>query len=310
MTTSKRFSLYPATLAYTASTTNLQQLESLRFTPNARRAVIIPAGAVDRAHVGIASADPMLTLGTRDLTMFFGAVSGTTGLRLAVNGASTFSTFRFQERSDAGTFESGSTHETYTIREGFIRPTELSASQDDENGALLTAEVTALWDGTNDPIIRATGVDFSGAPSPAFTSRFFLGPVYHNGSQIDGVVRSSVQFGINFQARRFNGDPYPRLGSIVTREPVLTFTIAKMDEVSALNMFGRSVTSSFVFYYWKGVADATRVAVGTTVHTKISCTAGHIGDDSISVQGNDDGSVDITVLPTSSLSVSVASAIP
>lgn len=306
MASSKRFGIYPATLVHATGSVSLSQLDRVEFRPNVSRAEIIPGGAVDRAHVGIASASPQVMIGTRDLSGFFGGVSGTTGLALATPSSDSTTLF-FQERSDAGTFESGTTHEKYVVRTGFIAPQQLTASQDDEQGASLTATIWALWDGTNEPITRASASALSGAP--AFSSRFFLGPVYHNGSQIDGIIQTTVDFGIGYVARAFNGDPYPRLGSITTRTPRITFTVAKLDDLASLSMFGRGITSSFAVYYWKGMANATRVAAATTEHVKISCSAGHWGDDTIQVSGNDDGTAEVTVLPTGTLTISTSSAL-
>jgi hypothetical protein len=63
-------------------------------------------------------------------------------------------------------------------------------------------------------------------------------------------------------------------------------------------------------YFWKGSDAGSRVAAATASHCKISGATGVWSDDSIKASNNDDGTVDISVMPTGTLTVSVASAIP
>lgn len=305
MASAERFSLFPCAFVHAGGTLNLTQMDGFDVKGNSRKNAIIPGGAVDRAHIGIASAAPSATFNTRDLTTLFTDVSGSAGL--AISGAATF---RLQERSNSSTFETGATHETFTAASGFLYPTSISASQDGEDGASCSCEFVPHWDGSTNPFVHNTGVNFDAVNAPAFVSRFFLGPVYSNTTQIAGVVSINVDFGITYDARPFNGAPYASLGAIIKREPTLSITVAKIDTLSALTMFGNAVDTSFSIYLQKGVASGTRVAGATSTHCKISCTAGDMTNDSVSVTGNDDGTATLTVMPTTVVAVSVASAIP
>jgi hypothetical protein len=308
MASAERYSGYTASIIHGAALTmNLVQLDSWRVQPNTRKATIIPSGLIDPAHHGVASAAPVIEMTTRDFeTPMASIVSPAIGLKLTGAG-----TFRFQERTDCGTFETGATQETVTTTGGFLYPTGISATQDGEDGATLDMQLVALWDGTTSPLVWNTGVDYTAVTVPSFVARHFMGPVYHAGAEIAGVTSITVDFGIQFEANMYSGDPYPQKGAIVQRNPTMSFTVAKVDVASALTtVFGSAISTGLVFYLWKGVTSADRVAVGTAEHIKITASAGDWALDEASVTGNDDGSVTFTARPTVALAVDTTSAIP
>lgn len=305
MATAKRFSIYTGSFIHAGGTLDIKQIESMAIETNVTRTEVIPGGLVDRAAVLTASATPRARIGTRDLTGTLNTVSISAGLAMTNT-----STLRMQERSSGSTFETGATQETWTATGGFLYVDSISASQDDAQGALCNLIFVPLWDGTNDPWVHNTGINFSGVTAPAFNSQFFLGPVYHNSTEIDGITNVTVNAGVNYDPKAFNGDPFARIGAIVTRQPTITFTTAKVDAVSALDMFGRAVTSSLVVYFRKAVDSGTRVADATGSHISVTCSSGDWAHDDVSVSGNDDGTVNITVTPKGTIATSVTATIP
>jgi hypothetical protein len=302
----------PRYSGYTVSLNNagvaLTQVDSWTLNPGTRRAPIIPAGVIDPAHIGIAGANPTINITTRDLVAFWAGVSPSVGLSCASS-----SIFVYQERSDGGTFIAAATntHETLTCATGFIYPTTLSASQDGNDGATVEATFVPLWNGTVQPVVWNTGQVISTVTAPAFGSRFFLGPVYHSGAEITGVTNVTIDFGIEFSPRAFSGDPYPRTGCIVTRQPTITFTVCQVAAAAALStIFGSAITTGIVVYLQKGVASGTRVAVATAQHCKITAASGDWSLNEASVQQNDDGSVSFIATPTTALTAATNSAIP
>ena len=300
-----RYTLYTATLN---STTALVQMDGWSVKPGVQRATIIPGGLIDVAHIGIAGATPSVSLTTRDLSTFLTTITISAGLACTAS-----STFALQERLDGGTLNptSTATHETVTAAKGFVYPTSITASQEGNDGATLEGTFIPLWNGTLNPLVWNTGVAINTLTVPSFASRYFLGPVYHNGTVINGVTNVTVNPGINYTPRAFAGDPYAKIGSIVTRTPSISFTVTEAAAAGTLTtLFGSAVNTSFAIYLQKGVASATRVAAATTQHIKISTTAGDWGADDISVSGNEDGTVTFTVIPAAALACSLASAIP
>lgn len=303
----ERYSGYSATITWNTipETQELTQLNNYEVVPGTRDSAITPSGAIDRAHIGVAGADSVIRVASRDFVSFFTNMNIATGLNLTGE-----STFRWQERQDGGTFLTGTNHETDTVADGFLRPTQITASQDDDDGALLQCELTPLWNGSVDPIVHNSGVALGGS-APAFVSRFFLGPVYHNGAEIAGVTNVSVDPGIIYQARAFSGDPYPRKGAIINRNPTLTFTVAEMNAAGAMaSIFGSAISTGVIFYLQRGVANGTRVAAGTAQHVKITASAGKWNFDTAQVTQNDDGSLTFSAHPTTTLALVTNSTIP
>lgn len=307
MASAQRFVLFPCSVVHgAAQTLNFAQIQDFAVNPGGTIDEFYAPGSIDRKANILANATPQITFGTQDLATYFGAVSPIVGLALTGAG-----TFRLQERSNLdGVFETGSTHETFTVTGGIIVPTRLTASQDDQTGAVLQSMLHVLYDGTNVPVIHNTGVDFTAAPAPAFTSEFFLGPVYHNSVEIPGITQVSVDFGIQFVARRTSGQVWATLGAITRRQPTFTFTTLKADVTSAINIFNRALSGTLAIYLWKGADAGSRVAVATAQHCKISAATGQWNDESIQVTGHDDATVNIIVRPTGTIATAVNSAIP
>lgn len=308
MATAQRFTLFPCSIIHgSAQTLDLAQMQNFRVSPNANVTEEFAAGSVDRKAVIEVASDPTISFGTVDLATYWGTVSPTVGLALTGAGA----TFRLQERSTLdGVFETSTTHETFTVARGIVIPMRLSASQDDSAGCMMESTLYCLYDGTNLPIVHNTGVDFASAPTPTFTSKFFMGPCYINGSEIPGLTQWSVDFGITYSVRRTSGAVYGALGSIVRRAPSITLSSLKMDQFTAVSHFLRAAAGTIALYGWKGTASGNRVAVATTQHFKVTATAGGLGEQELTATEGEDGTYSLRIWPTSTLAVSVASAIP
>lgn len=298
-----RYSSYPFTCT-TSGAFALRQIDSQSVQPNAVKSQIVPGGAVDRAHVGLSAANPVIPITTRDLLTVFTAVAPSAVL------AFTSGTLRWQKRAEASTFDASAVHESLTIPKGVLVPGNLTASQQDAEGASLNLSLMPLYDGTNPIFTRNTSVDLSAVTTPTFVSRYYMGPVYINSVLVPNIERVSIDFGLGYSRKAFNGSPYPTEGSVITRLPTMTFTSTAISIDNAVSMFARALAGTIAIYFQAGASASDRVAAATTGHIKISATAGEWCTDSISVQGNDDGTASFTVQPTAALAVSVASAIP
>ena len=303
----ERFALFPCSAVHAGGTLNLRQMHGFAAAMGANRTRKRIPGSVDPQATILANADPKIRFQTRDAATYFSAVSPTVGLALSGAGA----TFRLQERATtSGVFEATATHETYSVAQGIILPVSLSAQQDDENGAVIESECICEYNGAVLPFVKNTGVDFSSVPTPIFNSEYWLGPCYINGAELKGITGTNVQFGITYSTKRTSGLVFPVSGAIVDRLPMLQLTTLKVDVTSAYNAFLRALGGSCAFYYWQGQDAGARYPANSGVHLKVSCAAGSWGEDDISVTDNNDATATITILPTGTLAVSVASPIP
>jgi hypothetical protein len=298
MAGAERYSIYPGVI--NGGSLNLQQISGVDISPGTSKAMIVPGGAIDTAAVPTVSADPSVTITTDDLGTVLGGVSLTVGLAI-----SSASSFQFQQREDQGIFSSSAVHHIITVQKGFLAISSITSNQDDEGGATCQLALTALYNGSVDPLVPTTAALTS---TPAFTGRYFHGPVYHNSSQVEGIISTTVNPGLVFTARRVDGAVYPSVGAITLRQPTITFTTLKTAATGLANMFHQAITSNLSVYFLKGVTSGTRV--GDSTNIKISCTAGDWSQDTISVSDNGDATVSITVRPTSTLAVSTVSSNP
>jgi len=222
--------------------------------------------------------------------------------------------FRWQQRDDCGTFQQPAdpSHVGWYGRGGLICPESLTASQADESGALINCKVWVTSDdGHTDPLTHVDGVDLTAgdATTPAFNSRYFMGPVTVGGSLVEGITDVSVNFGLMASYPSFDGDVFPRVATIDTRQPTITFTTSKGNVGAALSMFGRS-SGAVSCYFIKGANNGTRAALSTAEHVSNTSSAGMWHHDSASVSDNGDGTVSFTILPTGALAQSLTATVP
>lgn len=299
--TAQRFEAAPATFN---TTIHFQQLEGFDIQPGQQMARVRPAGQVDGlAHI-LASANPRVNFSTRDLLSFFTSVSPSVGLAI------TNATFRLKQRNECGLFTTGATGMTITATKGCLYPTSLQADQDSAEGARVDAAFAALYDGSNKPLVINDTVDLDAAPAAAFSSLYFLGPVYINAVEIPGVTSVNVDFGLNFTSTPTTPGPYHHTGAYVNRDPTISFTTRKLNEMDGIgNLFANAAAGAIAIYLQAGAASSDRQLAASSVHVKISATAGEIHPQNSNNQAGQDGLVNYMVKPTSALAVSVASAI-
>ena len=304
MAATTRYGIYPA--SFTNGTPwHLNQVDSVdvRFGPN--KTDVIPGGNVDRSAVMMVTGDPRISFSTSDVLTALTNCTMTAGYN-----ASAGATIRYQQRADGGTFSGGSTFSLVSATKGFLYPTTLTAQNGDAGGARIDLEFVALYDGTN-AALTASVSQAVASPTPAFNSKYFMGPVYANGTQIDGVQSVTIQTGMAYTLAIADGELWARVGSIVTRRPTIQFTMLKVDYYSNFSsLFNNSVPGTIACYFARGVDGGARVSYASASHVKISAATGSWSPDNVSVREDGDAMMSVTVMPTGTLSTSVASAIP
>ena len=233
----------------------MTQVRDVAVSSGATKNDLIPAGAVDRGAVPTSHAEAGARVTSGDLTTILGFVSPSVGYS-CTSGA----TFRFQKRLDGGTFATSTAHFTAASTLGFVALERIQATQDDEQGASCDLRYYALWDGTNLPIVVNNSVDFSSAPTPAFVSRFFLGPIYVDDTLIVGVQSVEIDTGLRYMPKRADGEAFARVGSIVARMPEIRITFDNVSLAQSLvtTMFGNSLGGTIDCYFRKGLSGGQR----------------------------------------------------
>ena len=302
---SYRYTSFPA--SFNGAGLSLTQMGGGSIALGQNLNTYFPDGAVDAAAVILNSAKPTFRIPTRDLTTVFGSVSPTVGYSCTSS-----SVFRLQQRLEGAVFAGSTSNVTATAPIGFLAPESLSASGDQpaELGLMFYA-LSSTGAATSLPVTFANSVDFS-AITPAHVSTFYLGPAYANSVVMNGLIASSIDFGINFDTLMHDGTVYPTEGSVSRRSPRIRLTFLKADMIFTLtpNVFNTATPGTFALYYRKGSPGNARVADATTSHCKISFATGAQMATAVQAAGETDATISWDVIPTGAVSVSVSSAIP
>lgn len=300
MATTNRYGIYPAQLVG-GSTITLQQLHGVTITPGANKDVVIPGGAVDPSAIPMIFADSRVQFATHDLVTALG-VSITAGFPITAS-----SLIQWQARDNGGTFVGSGANVAVSLTKGWVGISSISASQD--GPAELGLTVWPLYDGTNAPLVPAASQNLTSTPT--FTSKFYLGPVTLNGTALNAVTGVSINPGIDYRTNRGSGDVYARVGSIYTRMPTISVTLADAGAAATVgNMFNASASGTVACYFSKGASGGSRVADATASHCKVSAAASVVNPESMSVSNNEDGSVTLIFQVTGTIAAVTNSALP
>lgn len=295
-----RYSLFSASFVHAGGTLDLTQLESQGLNTVSSIRSVRPGGSLfNGAHI-LSTANPRFRFRTADIFTVFTAFSGS--CFLACSGGHTA---RWQKRLSAGAFATSTAHLTQTTPKGILHITGIDASIDSTEGAVMELEYIALsTDGTN-PITDTPSVNFASAPAPAFVSQYFLGGVWNGASQVTSLQRASFRPGLRWTTRRADNGVFPlySLTSLSAHDPMISLSFLDMGLPYAMgSQFLSIVGAAIKGYVQRGTTAANgRIAAATSGHAKISCTDASWGADDMSVQGEDDGMVNVSVFPTAAL---------
>lgn len=307
-----RFSTYPCRVVHGGGTLNLTQLVGQSAEAERALSEVIPAGAVDRGAVIVSHQTPMIRITVDDLNTLLGTVSLFTGLKITGN-----SYFWAQKRDIGGLFAAGGAHFETVVATGFMCVDEITASQDDEKGAVASCLVFPYSsDGITHPFATSVGASLAAAPVPTFVSQYYLGRVYYGTDELEGVQSVRIKSGIGgFSLKRASGDVVPRKGSILTRVPEVEITFDDLDRFVTFgpnSWNGATIGADLKIYLLRGSPGGTRLALGGAGnnHIKITYSAGYRAFLRHGGQGNADHDCVMQVLPTTLPTISLASDVP
>lgn len=303
-----RFSIYPASFVHAGGTLDLQQLDDQGRSSNSRVRTIRPGGSLSPAAHILSTANPTARYATADILTPLTAMGG--AFHLFCSGGHTQ---RFQKRAEGGTFAGGSSNLLQATAKGFLHVTELSVDIDAEDGGRMQLEYVPLSVAGENPYTDTPNSSLASAPVPAFMSQYFMGGVVLNTTQLLGLKRFVVRPGIRFGTNRSDGGVFARSdsSSILAYDPMIQLTFLNVAIAGTIGTaFLNALASSLKVYFQRGTtATDGRIAAATASHTRITAAAGSWGEDELSVSGDDDGMVTVTVRPTTALAINTGVAL-
>ncbi|HEY2840542.1 MAG TPA: hypothetical protein VGJ26_15405 [Pirellulales bacterium] len=316
-----RYSIFPARVGDLL----LRQIGSADLRSATNKSEVTPGGAVDRSAVITAYADPMSTFKTPD----FGVMTGATFISLltgyifdtTAEVATASTLLQLQQRLDGGLFTGAGANILLTSQKGFAAVTDISASQDDPAGAAISIDVWHLsTDGLTIPVVATFSQNLTS--TPAYNGFWYLGPIFIGdpaGSpfRLRGVQRVTINPGLQYTVKRADGNPFAAIGSIVRRNPEIRVTLSDPQQLYAsgiggMSLFGKAITAGIriACYFQAGLHGGQRVDEGTAAHYRFTAQTGDMQVDQVSVQENDDATVDLVVRPTGTLTLAALNIIP
>lgn len=218
--------------------------------------------------VGVQSARPAVRFSTVHIqqAMDVCGVSGT-----SINGARTAgaTVFGFQKvtgfgGNDPTTGKKFSTASTY----GFFIPRQLVAATGDD--AVLSVEFLALSsDGVTNPF--TVGAGCSETAQTGVTQIFTLGTAYINTTQLPGLRRATIDFGLDIQTHLHDGYIYP---ASVYRNATLPRISLELEDISALSNIDLDGSTGKITLFLRARTNHGGVAANNTQsHIKFEMSA-------------------------------------
>lgn len=312
MAVAQRYEIAPCSFDPTVaagSDFDFAQLTGWRLNANTRKHRIRVGGNVTTLGNLVVGANPTVNLRTADLTTVLANVPLNTGVCIE-NG----STLRLMQHEDCDAWATGTSHLTVTSTHGMLFVESIDVDDSGDEPAQANVTHIGLSDPATDgalPYTVTDSVDFAAAPAAAFTSAYFLGGVYHNSTEIPGVVSVNINTGLQVSTKPVRPGPFPTLAYISDFNPEVSIRLEKVNEIAGFtSLFGHAVNTEFAIYLQKAVLSDDRVAKATAQHIKISFTAGTIDVADIGGDAASDADVNMMIKPVGAFTINTASAIP
>lgn len=273
MTVSRLHTIYAAhmnTKTLAVSDVLLDQVSDFRCTPGVRHIIQSGDGNVDPEYAAVMSGSPRFGFSTTGLVDALGVV-GIGGAIIDADGSYPGLVTFFQKMLEGGERAPGSVHLQMLAKEGILLPRTLQAAQ--EGVASLSLDAVLTYDGTNLPILVSNTEALVGSPS--ISELFTLGPVKINGTLLESVQSSAVEFGLQERLQAGDGDVWPTWAGVHSRNPRLRIRTTDAEALSTLGLTGAAISSSVQVWFRKmdeGVGG--RVADVTAEHVLFTISEG------------------------------------
>lgn len=172
------------------------------------------------------------------------------------------------------------------------------------NQGRATADFTICpaYDGTNEPLVNATGVALSGSVDTTAITYYQCGPVYINTTQYTQVQEIVIESGISEMPMSSDGEHHATFRCIERLEPKVTFKITSNTGFSGIGPGGLALngTEGITFYARKITASGNRVANATEEHISFVIGSGRavVIDSQVTGTGAIEDTIEVTGIDT------------
>jgi hypothetical protein len=259
-----------------------KQVVSTELSPNMVVSTHRFSGGAVVQQVDVTSGEPVVTVGTQDIAGFIAGLSATTGTLVSSGTV----TIPVHVRAAGGLFVASGSDYSLSFTDGVAIPKTITASQDDQQGAVATFDFYGCsTDGLANPITHNTGATLA---AQSFVAVHNLGPVKLNSTTCAGIKSCTVDFGFDVSVERYNGQPFPVSTNINVKEvnPFIEFTF---EDAASMHAFAQilAISSTCIAFFRKSAAGGLRTAEATAEHIACTMTGGAATLQSLSAKGTD-----------------------
>jgi len=260
-----------------AGTAVYLDVDSLDIDVALASAVLGSSGDVFNTFNFLASGDAMARGTTRDVKTLLdalGTLKGITGLLIDAGDDGDGVILYFQNASQGGTRVAAATETHYktTIANGYMVPRNISVQH--QGVASMSFDIHAV--SSNGVLAPITWAETSALPAsvyPSLDNVYGMGKVDLNGTELDGKLNVSIDFGIPVSRLAADGNVFSTViyGAGSGRiQPSITVTSRSIDATTTLTEMGYYVASGVNVYFRHIAAGGTFVADGTASHLKFA----------------------------------------
>jgi hypothetical protein len=272
----------------------ISQINQWGFDAGIQELIAASDGDVDPTFAAVGQQAPRLSFTTSKIATVLAQI-GISGLAIAADVDEFGVEAYLQKVTEGGTRAGASSHIKLTIKEGILIPRSISASQNQM--AQMAIDALATYDGTNNPVVIATGQSLAG--TTGISEAFTVGPVWVNGAQINAVQSINVNFGIQEVLSYADGEVWPTHVFIMSRRPSITITSFDVAQLNTLTLSGAAQGSTDSHVYLRKISEnGTRVADNTAEHIQFSMDDGRVSVTNIGASQDAPHVASLTLTPT------------
>lgn len=221
------------------------------------------------------------------------AICALSGLKIAAAVAGSGLTMWAQSIAEGGIRTSGPNHDTWNFKEGLLYPTTMNCEH--QGDLALDYDLATTWDGTNDPVVIATGASL---PTVTDAERFTLGGVTLGGISFTQKSGVSVDLGLRCNVDGSDSDTWATFAWIEDVNPKVTIrgVDKKWFDATKVALTGLVMThANTKVYFRKRAAGGTFVADGTAEHIKLTMAGLVVVDVGWEATGSSKGNVTLAL---------------